>query len=156
MQYCAACGTQNPPTSGFCTNCGATMTVQQEGPAKTMGGENTVQQTPSHNQQPTVGPNPAQQQQINVNITSPQPAYQQPATIIRIGGRKDPTMAAIISLFLPGLGYAYFGDTGKGIGMFFVIIITYFFLIGFIIHIYSIFNSHSECKKYNFRMGYIQ
>ena len=153
MLYCSACGTQNQTSSQFCSNCGVTLELQ-EGPAKGMEGNVTSNQPQIPNQQPAVTPNPAQQQQIHVNITSPQPVYQQPANIIRIGQRKDPTAAALISLFFLGLGYAYFGQTGKGILMFFAIIVLYFVLIGFFLHIYSIFNSHSECKKYNYRSGY--
>jgi TM2 domain-containing membrane protein YozV len=148
MIYCSACGTQNSPSSSFCANCGASMAKQQEKPAKSMGAESRVEQPPTY-QQP-----PAYQQQPR-NYQQQQPAYRQhPSSMGRIVARKDPTLAAVISLFLPGLGYAYFGQVGKGIGMFVLIIVTYFLFIGFIIHIYSIFNSYSECKKYNYAMGY--
>ena len=64
---------------------------------------------------------------------------------------KDPTIAAILSFFIPGLGQVYANKIGRGILMLFATMIGYFCLIlpGFIIWIVNIFDAKKQAEEYN-------
>jgi TM2 domain-containing membrane protein YozV len=63
---------------------------------------------------------------------------------------KNAGIAALLSLF-PGLGQVYNGQTGKGIVLFFVVVIGYFLypLLGIIAHIVVIYDGYSTAQKIN-------
>lgn len=164
MIYCQSCGTQNDGISKFCSNCGTTLEVAAKPEQQQQQQQPVQQQQPPQSpaQQQNLGQPAYQQPIINVNITQDQSQQQQqqqqahqPPRIIRVGGRKDPTTALLIAIFFPGFGYAYIGQMGKAIGYFLIIIFTYFILIGFFIHIYTIIDSYNETKRINNSMGYI-
>lgn len=57
--------------------------------------------------------------------------------------RKDPGVAALLSLFIPGAGQMYKGDVGAGVAWLCAVFIGYlaFILPGFILHIICVVNA---------------
>ena len=57
--------------------------------------------------------------------------------------RHDPTVAALLSLFLPGVGQMYKGEVGVGIAFLVGTIIGYLSCVfpGIVLHIFSIINA---------------
>ena len=70
--------------------------------------------------------------------------------------RKDPILAAILSLILAGLGQIYVGATRRGIIYLIITIVLYviFFPAGLIFAIYTIYDAYKLAKFYN-EMGAI-
>ena len=50
-------------------------------------------------------------------------------------------LAAILSLFIPGLGQLIKGEGGKAIGHFVVAVLCWFILLGWVIHLYSAYDA---------------
>ncbi|MHA1370090.1 MAG: hypothetical protein ACTSWN_14585 [Promethearchaeota archaeon] len=62
---------------------------------------------------------------------------------------KEPALAAILSVFIPGAGQMYAGKVGKGILILVLTIVTSFIIVGFVIWIWNIFDAYSMAKRYN-------
>jgi hypothetical protein len=71
--------------------------------------------------------------------------------------RKDPREAAILGIFVVGLGHLYLGMWAKGIGLFivtvFAIVLTSVYVAPFF-WIISCFWAYSDAKNYNRQAGY--
>ncbi len=79
-------------------------------------------------------------------------------------GTKNPGVAAILSLFIPGLGQIYAGRIGRGLLMLFIVIplsvllALFFFwlllplLLPLAVWIWNIFDASNICKDYNRRL----
>jgi len=79
-------------------------------------------------------------------------------------GTKNPGVAAVLSLFIPGLGQIYSGRIGRGLLMLFVVvplsaILALFFfwlliplLLPLAVWIWNIFDANNICKEYNRRL----
>lgn len=162
MVYCSVCGTKNTSGSAYCMDCGTTIktkkTVQQsdslsddkkhEFKARKTTDPNPRKPPPQYQQPPS--------QQINQLQQPIQTTYNQNIYPRQVGyfPRKDPSIAAIISFFFPGIGYAYIGNWNKGIKYLIITYLLYLIVIGFFLHIYTIINSHSETKRINIYHGY--
>ena len=75
---------------------------------------------------------------VSVNVTT------SPA-----GVRKNPTLAAILSLLIVGLGQIYNGQAGKGIVMFIACVLLWCVFLGWIINIASIVDAYKTAEKMN-------
>ncbi|MHA2365990.1 MAG: hypothetical protein ACXAC7_18675 [Candidatus Hodarchaeales archaeon] len=138
MVFCNNCGTE-VGDSQYCPSCGTpqgkTEPIQPQG------------QPPVQQVQPSV-----QQSVPNIIITQ---QAQQAGPGARPGfppgpyGRKDGTMAALLSFFIPGVGQMYVGQVGRGIAIFFAFICLICFLVGIIIWIWGIFDASQQAKLYN-------
>ncbi|MBI2566548.1 MAG: hypothetical protein HYV63_05910 [Candidatus Schekmanbacteria bacterium] len=62
---------------------------------------------------------------------------------------KDPFLAGLLSFLMPGLGQVYNGQIGKGIGMFFFSALTWVFLLGWVVMIWSITDAFRAAKHLN-------
>jgi TM2 domain-containing membrane protein YozV len=63
--------------------------------------------------------------------------------------RKDPTLAAVLSLLIVGLGQLYNGQVGKGIVMFIGCVLLWCVFLGWIINIASIIDAYKTAEKIN-------
>lgn len=65
--------------------------------------------------------------------------------------RKDPLLAGVLSLFLPGAGHMYCGNIGKGVAIFIIAIIGYviFVVPGIIVGIFAAIDANKTAKKIN-------
>lgn len=154
MVFCSGCGLKNETSSKFCSECGTSL---KHATSDTLSMKNNNNYEYFEEQPRYSGNQQYEGPSVHRNNFSNQGFHQsRNVNIVRVVSRKDPTLAAIISFFFPGIGYAYIGQTGKAIGYFFLIIFTYLILIGFIIHIYVIIDSYNECKKVNAMNGYYE
>ncbi|WP_324755126.1 GYF domain-containing protein [Roseovarius sp. Pro17] len=64
-----------------------------------------------------------------------------------VGADKSPGVALVLSLLFCGLGQLYNGDVGKGILMFFMCILLWAILLGWIINLWSIFDAYGRAKE---------
>lgn len=65
--------------------------------------------------------------------------------------QKDPTLAGILSFFVPGMGHVYAGHVWQGIAMFLVTGLGFVFFIvpGIIVWIFAIWDAVDVTKKDN-------
>ena len=147
MPFCDNCGTE-VGTSQFCPNCGKQQVTAN--PYKT-------QNQPYNQNQGMYNQPPPQQSPPNIIITQqasqappmgggPMNYGNPPPNMI---GRKDGAIAAILSFLIPGLGQMYVGNVSRGVGVFFVTLCTLFFLVGFFIWIWNIFDANQQANLYN-------
>ena len=67
--------------------------------------------------------------------------------------RKDPGIAAVLSLVIPGAGHLYVGDIGIGLVLFLVTFFGYLLVLpGLIAHLVSIFLASSAAKAHNAKL----
>ncbi len=69
------------------------------------------------------------------------------AVPLDVGADKSPGVALVLSLLFCGLGQLYNGDVGKGILMFFMCILLWAVLLGWIINLWSIFDAYGRAKE---------
>ena len=137
--FCQTCGSQLDPNARFCTNCGS----------------------PVLNQPPYVTKSPAPASQRSTSPLPTQASIRIPPGHVdrrEIVGRKikSPGMAAFLSFLIPGLGQAYTGDIGRGIGIFVIgifLLITIIFVFGLILvpvwWIYGIYDAYQQALRHN-------
>jgi TM2 domain-containing membrane protein YozV len=65
---------------------------------------------------------------------------------------KNPGLAAVLSLVIPGLGQIYNGQIGIGLFMMALTFGLYFVVIGFLVHIALIFDAYNYAQKLNTEM----
>lgn len=65
-------------------------------------------------------------------------------------------LSAVLSALLPGLGQVYNGQVGKGLGIFFSTLFLWMLLLGWSVHLWSIFDAYHTGKriKYGDRYPY--
>jgi TM2 domain-containing membrane protein YozV len=62
---------------------------------------------------------------------------------------KNPGVAAVLSFFFPGLGQIYNGQILIGIIMGIITLFLYLIVIGFVVHLYLIYDAYKTAVKYN-------
>jgi TM2 domain-containing membrane protein YozV len=72
-----------------------------------------------------------------------------------MASRKDPSLATILTIFIPGFAHFYNDRVGEGILFFFIVPPLYFVIIGFFLHLYLIFTAGGMTKETNVRNGYM-
>ncbi len=110
----------------YCPNCGKTLTNQTSNFCDNCGAKiNTV--------------NPSQQTGTAQPVAQP------------VAEEKNPVLAAVCSLFIPGLGQVYDGKTARGFAIFFGTLIGLFLIIlpGAIVWLFGIYDAYSTAKKMN-------
>ena len=119
MALCTVCAAENPDGVQFCTKCGATF--PNTGPAP----DYAQPPPPSAEYTPTGGAgtyNPYNSQQSPMPYPQPVPPPQ--------GEPPHPALAAVVSLFFPGMGLLFVPNKqGLGIGIFAGTIVTYAILL---------------------------
>lgn len=76
------------------------------------------------------------------NIIGTQPAY-----LGEMPADKSPFLAAILSLFIVGVGQMYNGEVGKGFLMLFGCILLWTVMLGWIINIWAIIDAYSVANR---------
>lgn len=150
MAFCGGCGKALDENSQFCASCGKpTNSVAQQSSSAMVG---TVPITPSGMYCPHCGSVISKEAEIcpkcGVRVKQAPPAYTEQ--------KKNPGIAAVLSVVFVGLGQIYNGQIGKGIlfiilGIVFLALIIV--LVGFILApvfwIYNIYDAYSTAKKIN-------
>lgn len=62
---------------------------------------------------------------------------------------KNPGVAAVLSFLFPGLGQIYNGQILIGILLSILTVFLYFIVIGFILHMYLIYDAYKAAENYN-------
>jgi zinc-ribbon domain len=112
MTSCTSCGAENADGTQFCTKCGATLSAP--GPSTDYAPPPVSEYTPTGGAASYNPPQPLMQ-------TPPQPAGEPP----------HPALAAVVSLFFPGMGLLFVPNKQRlGIGIFAGTVVGYVILIG--------------------------
>jgi TM2 domain-containing membrane protein YozV len=114
---CANCGFGNADTARFCVRCGAALAAAATQRAAAPYASAPYPPAPAHGDvthpygAPTYAAHPSQPM-----MPTQRGHHHQPPQLQQAGG--NPALAAILSVFIPGLGQLYNGDTKKGLVMF--------------------------------------
>jgi TM2 domain-containing membrane protein YozV len=132
--YCSRCGSPNAESAGFCEKCGTSLKAPGSSPAQPGPPPPPTWQTSQ--------PDP----RIRGGAPAPAPVY--PGKTLATG--KNPVVALLLSLFIPGVGQFYNGDAKKGgimLGAYVVSVILWAVYIGVLaslgIWIWSMVDAHS-------------
>jgi hypothetical protein len=70
--------------------------------------------------------------------------------LVRRERTPSPGLAAVLSVFVPGLGHVYSGRLGAGLGWFVATFIGYHAILvpGFLIHVASVFFAYEAAKRF--------
>lgn len=117
LMYCRECGKQVSSEAPACPHCGVPQPVYRAAPQSGF-------------------PQPLQQQY-------PAELQPQPVYMVHPAPRHDPTVAALLSFFMPGVGQMYKGEVGVGIAFLIGTVIGYLSCVipGLVLHIFSIINA---------------
>ena len=78
--------------------------------------------------------------------------YPDPALVMGPeAGPKSPGIALLLSLLIAGVGQMYNGQVGKGILMLIACILLWYFLLGWVVWIWSMIDAYQEAKHINCR-----
>jgi len=66
-----------------------------------------------------------------------------------VTGEKSVGLAVILSLLIPGAGTMYAGKVGWGLVLLILSAALLFFIVGFFIWLYSIYDAYAACKEHN-------
>ncbi len=172
--HCQNCGSPVSSNDSYCPECGAQLggsASSDFGAAASKQQAFNEQRTPpSHSSGTYTSVQHPQQRGQQAPAASYSGSYQagspQAQQGMQHGGRpvvgyyprRDPTLAAVLSFLIPGIGYCIPDRVGRGIAWLIMCTILYFSIFGipiaFILHIYSIFDSHSMTKRYNMMHGH--
>jgi len=127
-KICPYCGATIPADSVFCPNCGAKLTGAAPAP-------------PPPPAPAAVPPQPVPQ--APPGQPAPQPVVVQ--------NKKEPILAAILSLVIPGVGQMYVGNVKKGVIFLILAMVLYFIFwpIGLIFALYAIYDAYKMATIYN-------
>jgi len=120
MISCPSCGADNVEGTRFCVKCGTTLPAAPAPESWRQSGDLGQQQQtqqPGYQSGGYAPPTPPQSSYPTYNPPQQQGGYQQPV----IGGNQPmhPAVAAVVSLFLPGIGLLFVPNkAGLGIGIF--------------------------------------
>jgi hypothetical protein len=120
MISCPSCGAENIEGTRFCVKCGTTLPAAPAPESWRQSGDLGQQQQtqqPGYQSGGYAPPTPPQSSYPTYNPPQQQGGYQQPV----IGGNQPmhPAVAAVVSLFLPGIGLLFVPNkAGLGIGIF--------------------------------------
>jgi hypothetical protein len=120
MISCPSCGVENIEGTRFCVKCGTTLPAAPAPESWRQSGDLGQQQQtqqPGYQSGGYAPPTPPQSSYPTYNPPQQQGGYQQPV----IGGNQPmhPAVAAVVSLFLPGIGLLFVPNkAGLGIGIF--------------------------------------
>lgn len=149
--FCKNCGKEIKDESQFCWNCGTKVEIKKEEPV-------LLEETPKKIECKNCG------KEIYENAdVCPQCGIRLRIVII-----KNPGVAAVLSFFVPGLGYIYNGEIIIGIAFFIIEILLLgisasllrsqqlrdgliFLVVGFILWIYNIYSTYRVTEKINNR-----
>ena len=151
-KFCSNCGVQIPFQSDICPSCGLKQasifddTKSSYIPVKTKYCVNC-------------GSTIDYRAEICIKCGLRQPMSQE-SVLVKKSGRKNPILAAILSVLVVGLGHVYVGKIMRGIGMFFfslIIIILFAISVGeggmwvmaVVLWGFSGYDAHSQAKRYN-------
>ena len=134
MKTCKQCNTENSDSAKFCVNCGQRLQVPQAetpaaAPQPTGSGRRSSTASASANSPQTSTPNPP---------PTRRPPNSGRRTPPQVKGKtyaqgKEPALALILSLFIPGVGQFYNGDTKKGLLMLGLAVVGAFIIIGWLV-----------------------
>jgi TM2 domain-containing membrane protein YozV len=85
--------------------------------------------------------------QVTNHITQPNTA----ALLEGPAAPKSAGVALLLSLLICSVGQIYNGQVGKGIGMFFLALVLWFVLLGWVVWIWSIIDAYQTAKAMNLR-----
>ena len=159
MSFCPECGVKVEEDVQFCGNCGSSIQVSPAKPAVSKVQASNYQQPPQqgYQQPPQQGyqqpPQQGYQRPPQQGYQQPpQQSYQQPQQFM--AARKDPSLATILTIFIPGFAHFYNDRIGEGILFLLLTPFLYIFVIGFFLHLYLIFTAGGMTKETNMRNGY--
>jgi TM2 domain-containing membrane protein YozV len=151
-KFCSNCGVQIPFKFDICPSCGS-----RQAPIL----DNSVLSYVSVKTKYCVncGAKIDYKAEICIKCGVRQPMSQESIVAYKIG-RKNPTLAAVLSVLIIGLGHVYVGKILRGIGMFFFsLIIAFVFAISFgegglwviavVLWVFSGYDAHAQAKRYN-------
>lgn len=64
-------------------------------------------------------------------------------------GEKEPWIARLGSILIPGFGHIYVGRAAEGVFWTFLTFLTYIFIVGILIHVYLIYNAGKLVEMHN-------
>ncbi|MCB9726994.1 MAG: hypothetical protein H6744_06010 [Deltaproteobacteria bacterium] len=65
---------------------------------------------------------------------------------------KNPTVAAVLSAFIPGAGQVYAGRVGRGVGVFIGTLVLTPIFVGWFLWLAQIFDAHTTAKEHNLEL----
>lgn len=149
MVACKNCGCELQEGAKFCKECGAEVIVEEEFSGEPQFCSNCGYKMPKGLKFcPECGSPTSNAPQVNNTVNNTGNAV--------VNKEKDPTLAAILSFLVVGLGQVYLGLTKKGILLFIGAVISGFLmliLIGFVTWLliwgYAIYDANNSAKKMN-------
>ena len=76
--------------------------------------------------------------------------YDDDSALLRRERAPSPGLAAVLSVFVPGLGHVYSGRLGTGLGWFLATVIGYHVILvpGFLIHVASVWFAYEAARRF--------
>ncbi len=120
MIACPSCGAENVEGTRFCVKCGTTLPAGSPAPESWRQSGDLGQQQTQQDYQQSGGYAPPPPQSSYPTYNQQQGMYQQQQPVLGGGGQPmHPAVAAVVSLFLPGIGLLLVPNkAGLGIGIF--------------------------------------
>jgi len=163
---CNNCGSQLGNTAKFCGSCGCPTSPDTLGNWSTSGDGRTSPTSPvsalfsesaqfqTHEPQSTLPPQQPvhhQYEQMNPSFNSPPLIYQYQIPVHTVYvKRKEPGLALLLSLLIPGLGQIYNGDVGKGIAFMIAFFVLIWIGVGIVFWIWAMIDAHQVATNINF------